>query len=163
MVHIVLGQWLSRIKINGVTPHRFRPAVWYNAYQRIHMSHRGTSLHSKRNRSHYVKFVIYVYFLVLAPVTNVSAFSIQSYWKAPRRAGPFSWKENVVRSQTLHGPFSAVSTPIAAIKYSLESSWRDLFARSINSTFFSRPSVQNFANFENLKCQSFVEFLKGEI
>ena len=29
-------------------------------------------------------------------------------------------------SQTLSGPLSAVSRPIAAIKYSLESAWRDL-------------------------------------
>ena len=61
--------------------------------------------------------------------------------------------------QTLEGSFSAVSTPIFATKYSLESSWRDL----------QIPHSSRDLNFQNLqkkiqifckKSQNFVQFFE---
>ena len=66
-------------------------------------------------------------------------------WWARKRLSCIESKERIwsilfisipfLRSQTLNGPFSALSTPIFAVKYSLENCWRDL----VNSTIFSFP------------------------
>ena len=68
--------------------------------------------------------------------------------------------KNTESGQTLQGSFSAVSTPISASKYALESSRRDLhnalLCTVLNAQNFRQKSLkfllifsQNFANFDN--------------
>ena len=72
-----------------------------------------------------------------------------TYMKIKSLGGVNMWKLN----QTLRGPFSAVSKPNFASKYSLESSWRDLqdlhaFA-PLRPQYFSKFS-SNFLAFSKL-------------
>ena len=71
---------------------------------------------------------------------------------------------NWIFLQTLRGSFSAVSTPIFASKYSLESSWRDLqdlhtFA-PLRSQNFSQKSSTFFREWKNEFLPEFIYFLK---
>ena len=56
-----------------------------------------------------------------------------------------SFQTSIYSWQTLRGSFSAVSKPIFASKYSLESSWRDLQDLHAWFTYFSPLGSQDFS------------------
>ena len=63
--------------------------------------------------------------------------------------------------QTLQGSFSAVSKPIFAIKYSFESSRRDLHNTLLCTAFRSQIFVKNFAEIKEI-CEILMKNLRQE-